>query len=115
MGIPLINTRLQNFLLVALLIVLDTLMIVTGWSLAYEWRMVSIVLPSIQTVRFEVYREVVLLSLPLWIFIFALCRLYNREELLGGPQEYGNIVKGCVIGFAALIALSMFMRTPDLA
>ena len=57
----------------------------------------------------------VLYALPLWIAIFALCRLYNREELLGGPQEYGNVVKGCLIGFAALIGVSIFIRTPDLA
>lgn len=109
------RTRTQNLVLIAVLVTLDALMVLLGWGLAYEWRAVSDFLPSISTVRYEVYRDVVLVSLPLWIFIFALCRLYDREELLGGPQEYGNVVKGCLIGFAALIAVSMFMKTPDLA
>lgn len=109
------RTRTQNLLLIAVLVTLDALMILFGWWLAYEWRAISDFLPSIASVRFEQYRGVVLVSLPLWLFIFALCRLYDREELLGGPQEYGNVVKGCVIGFAALIAVSMFMKTPDLA
>src|SRR5581483_2911289 len=60
------------------------------------------------------YFQVVLIALPFWLIIFALCRLYDREELLGGPQEYGNIVKGCLIGFAALIAVSIFIKTPEL-
>jgi lipopolysaccharide/colanic/teichoic acid biosynthesis glycosyltransferase len=107
--------RTQNLVLIAVLVTLDLLMILAGWSLAYEWRFVSNYLPSIASIPYEVYRAVVVVSLPLWIFIFALCRLYDRDELLGGPQEYGNVVKGCLIGFAALIAVSMFIRTPDLA
>lgn len=109
------RTRTQNLVLIAVLVTLDALMILLGWRLAYEWRAVSDFLPSLAAVRFEQYRQVVLLSLPLWIFIFALCRLYDRDELLGGPQEYGNVVKACLIGFAALIAVSMFIKTPDLA
>lgn len=109
------RTRTQNLVLIAALVTLDILMILAGWSLAYQWRMVSDFLPSILTIHFVVYRDVVLVSLPIWISIFALCRLYDREELLGGPQEYGNVVKACLIGFAALIAVSMFMKTPDLA
>jgi lipopolysaccharide/colanic/teichoic acid biosynthesis glycosyltransferase len=109
------SAHTQNLVLIAVLVALDALMILTGWWLAYEWRMVSDFLPAIQSERFQMYREVVLMALPLWIAIFAFCRLYDREELLGGPQEYGNVVKGCLIGFAALIGVSMFIKTPDLA
>lgn len=109
------KTRSQNFLLITVLIALDAIMILAGWWLAYQFRIETDFLPFIYTAHFESYRAVVLLALPLWIFIFALCRLYDREELLGGPQEYGNVVKGCLIGFAALIAVSMFIKTPDLA
>lgn len=109
------SAHTQNLVLIAVLVTLDALMILTGWWLAYELRMVSDFLPAIRSIRFQIYREVVFVSLPLWIFVFALCRLYDREELLGGPQEYGNVVKGCLIGFAALIGVSMFIKTPDLA
>lgn len=109
------QTRTQNPLLIGILIVVDSLMILLGWELAYEVRVAGDFLPLIATANPIEYRNVVLLALPIWIVIFALCRLYDREELLGGPQEYGNVVKGCLIGFAALIAVSLFIRTPDLA
>lgn len=105
----------QNWALVITLIVLDSFMFLLGWSLAYELRLSGEVLPYAHLVNFDQYRAVVLLALPVWILIFAVCRLYDREELLGGPQEYGNVVKGCLIGFAALIAVSTFMDIPDLA
>jgi lipopolysaccharide/colanic/teichoic acid biosynthesis glycosyltransferase len=107
--------RTQDAVLVVTLVALDALMILAGWSLAYRWRVVTDLLPSILAVPFEVYRDVVLVSLPLWIATFALCRMYDREELLGGPQEYGNVVKGCLMGFAVLSVVSVFMKTPDLA
>lgn len=109
------ETRKQNVVLIVTLVVLDSLMILGGWLLAYRLRIQSDILPYNFTANFDDYRNVVLVALPLWLGIFALCRLYNREELLGGPQEYGNVVKGCLIGFAALIAVSTFMRDPDLA
>jgi lipopolysaccharide/colanic/teichoic acid biosynthesis glycosyltransferase len=107
--------RKQNLILIGTLIVLDAVMIIAGWSLAYQLRIGSDILPYNFNVNPDQYRNAVLYALPLWIIIFALCRLYNREELLGGPQEYGNIVKGCLIGFAAMIAVSIFIRTPELA
>lgn len=107
--------RKQNLILVGTLIVLDTLMIVAGWSLAYQLRIGGDVLPYYYTANPDHYRNVVLFSLPIWILVFALCRLYDRDELLGGPQEYGNIVKGCLIGLALLVMVSLFIRTPDLA
>ncbi len=109
------ETRKQNVVLIVTLVVLDSLMILGGWLLAYRLRIQSDILPYNFTANFDEYRDVVLVALPLWLGIFALCRLYNREELLGGPQEYGNVVKGCLIGFAALIAVSTFLRVPDLA
>lgn len=109
------ETRTQNFVLIATLVTLDAVMIALGWFFAYELRVAGNVLPYFYTANPYDYLKVVLVALPLWIVIFALCRLYNREELLGGPQEYGNVVKGCVIGFAALIGVSVYMRTPDLA
>ncbi|MCC7162370.1 MAG: sugar transferase [Anaerolineae bacterium] len=109
------ESRRQNIVLIVTLVALDSLMILTGWLFAYHLRIQSDILPFNFKANFVDYRNVVLVSLPLWLGIFALCRLYNREELLGGPQEYGNVVKGCLIGFAALIAVSTFLRVPDLA
>lgn len=105
----------QNLILVSTLVVLDVLMILAGWLLAYQLRIAGDLFPYYYTANPEQYRNVVFLSLPVWILVFALCRMYDREELLGGPQEYGNIVKGCLIGFAGLVIIAIFTRTPDLA
>lgn len=109
------SARAQNMVLVALLILVDAFMIMMGWGLAYVLRIGGVFLPFEYPVEPEQYRNVVLIALPFWIGIFALSRLYDREELLGGPHEYGNVVKGCVFGFAALMAVSLFIKTPDLA
>lgn len=109
------DTNKQNWVLVTSLVALDSAMILLGWASAYVLRVQGDILPYYSFANFEQYRDVVLLALPFWILIFATCRLYDREELLGGPQEYGSVVKGCLIGFAALIAVSLFIRTPDLA
>lgn len=90
-------------------------MILLGWWVAFELRVDSDFLPYFGNAQPDEARLLVLMTLPLWLGIFALCRLYDREELLGGPQEYGNVVKGCLFGFAALIVVSMFARMPDLA
>jgi len=109
------STRTQNFVLIAVLVALDASMILLGWWLAYILRLDTDFLPSIANARPEQYRDVVFLTLPIWLTIFALCRLYDREELLGGPQEYGNVVKGCLIAFAAMMIVSLFIKMPHLA
>ncbi len=110
-----VSMRNQKIILIGTLVLLDAAMIVIGWSLAYQLRITGEILPYYYTANPEQYRNVVLYALPLWIIIFGLCRLYDRDELLGGPQEYGNVVKGCLIGFAAMVGVSILIRTPDLA
>jgi len=100
---------------VTLLIFVDAFMIMMGWGLAYVLRIGGDLLPYDYPADPEHYRNVVLIALPFWILIFALARLYDREALLGGPHEYGNVVKGCLFGFAALMTVSLFIKTPDLA
>lgn len=107
--------RTQNLILIPLLVCVDVSMILLGWWLASILRWQNALFPYFGQATPEQARELVILSLPLWLGVFALCRLYDREELLGGPQEYGNLVKGCLIGFAGMIILSVFVRTPDLA
>lgn len=109
------RTRVQTLILVALLICADVLMIVTGWGIAFFLRAHNDTWPFEFFSIPVYYRDLVLLALPLWILAFALAHLYDREALLGGPHEYGNVVKGCLFGFAALMAVSFLIKTPDLA
>ena len=104
------STRTQNWILVGSLVILDALVILFGWWLAYELRLGTEIFPYYGTARIEEYQAVVFRSLPFWLALFAFCRLYDRDELLGGPQEYGNVVKGCLFGFAALNIVSMFAK-----
>lgn len=109
------TTRIQNLILIAVLVVADTVAVLGGWWLAYVLRIGGDFLPYYSPAQPEQYLGLILMSLPAWILIFALNRMYDRDELLGGPDEYGNVVKGCLIGFAALMAISVFTRTPDVA
>lgn len=107
--------RTQNLILIPLLVCVDVCMILLGWWLAAIFLWKNALFPYLGPATPEQARELVILSLPLWLGVFALCRLYDREELLGGPQEYGNLVKGCLISFAGMIILSVFLRSPELA
>ncbi len=104
------SNRTQKFVLIAVLVMLDALTILFAWWLAYELRLDSELIPYFGDARPEEYRDIILASLPLWLIIFAFCRLYDREELLGGPQEYGNVVKGSLLGFVTLVIMSMFVK-----
>jgi len=114
-GEPKRAMRKQKVVLIGTLVLLDVTMIIAAWAMAYHLRITGEILPYHPTADPKQYRNIVLYALPLWIIIFGLCRLYDREELLGGPQEYGNVVKGCLISFAAMVGVSILMRPADFA
>lgn len=49
------------------------------------------------------YRTLVLVLLPVWLVIFSSLGLYNRQNLLGGTQEYARVFRGTTIGFLIVI------------
>lgn len=58
------------------------------------------------------YLRVVAVLLPIWLLIFALFGLYNRQNLVSGTKEYSLVFRACTIGFLMII-VSGFLQ-PEL-
>jgi len=93
----------ERIIVVALLVVLDTLAVVVALVLAYCLRF-----GLDQPHKFDAYMRMTALAVPVFLGIFAYSRLYDTHLLFGGPQEYANVVKSCTFGVIALTMLSFW-------
>lgn len=93
----------ERSLVVASLVVLDTLAVVLALVLAYYLRF-----GLDQAHKFDVYMRMTAVAVPVFLAIFAYSRLYDTHFLFGGPQEYANVVKACTFGVIALTMLSFW-------
>jgi exopolysaccharide biosynthesis polyprenyl glycosylphosphotransferase len=88
------------------LIVSDFLMVGLGFRSAYFIRFEL----SIDIFRLDVipniafYQNMVFVLIPVWLLIFALMGLYNRQNLLGGTQEYSLVFNATTAGMIILMA-----------
>jgi exopolysaccharide biosynthesis polyprenyl glycosylphosphotransferase len=101
-----IPRQLQWRLFTASLIVSDVLMSSLAFRLAYFSRFelgLGIFYQNIDP-PIEFYQRLVLIFVPLWLGIFALMGLYDRQKLLGGPQEYSLVFNGTTVGMVLVIA-----------
>ena len=55
------------------------------------------------------YRLFLLVSIPLWLIIFAALGLYRADGLLGGLGEYTAVLRGSMGGVIAIVILSFFL------
>ncbi len=58
----------------------------------------------------EFYRLLVFILIPIWLVVYALTGLYNRQNLLGGTREYALIFNATTIGMFLVIAVG-FLST----
>jgi exopolysaccharide biosynthesis polyprenyl glycosylphosphotransferase len=88
------------------LILVDILMIGLSFRLAYFVRFeLSLSIFQLEiTPEIEFYRTMVFVMIPLWIFIFAAMGLYNRQNLLGGTQEYSLVFTATIVGMLIVIS-----------
>lgn len=93
-------------LLTISLVIADFLMVDLGFRTAYFFRFelnINVfrldVLPDI-----DFYQAMIIFLIPLWILIFALMGLYNRQHLLGGTQEYALVFNATTAGMLILMA-----------
>ena len=68
------------------------------------------VLPYYNPVFPEFYLRLAMLSVPMWLVIFALYRLYHPENLFGGLQEYAGVVNACTVGLVGVILYGFLDR-----
>ncbi len=91
-GIEMSRSRLrldtQWLALLVLLLASDALTTWASLSLAYSVRFVSGILAYTSSFDQVAYRRFALVSVPIWLIILMLLRLYDRDYLLGGVEEY---------------------------
>ena len=93
------------------LVVSDALMTGIAFRLAYFLRFEAS-LPFFRlevAPSFEFYQHLVWFMVPIWLFIYAFAGLYNRKNLLGGPQEYSLVFNATTIGMFLMIAAGFLL------
>jgi len=88
-----------------LLIPIDILMIITAFIAAYYLRAGSTALP----VAFSEYIKWVLVTIPIWILVFAIAGLYHKHRHFKVSDEIYNIFAACSIGIMITVVI-IFMR-----
>ena len=93
------------------LVASDLLLTGIAFRLAYLLRFEA----SISLFRLEVapsfyfYQHLAFILIPIWLVIFAATGLYNRQNLLGGPQEYSLVFYATTIGMLLVIAVGFLL------
>jgi len=93
------------------LVISDLLMNGIAFRLAYYLRFETdfgIFKETIYT-SFNFYQNLVFVLIPIWIFIFWASGLYNRKNLLGGPQEYSLVFNATTIGMFLVISVGFLL------
>jgi len=91
------------------LVVGDALTLVAAFAAAYVARFRT-ELPFLEVVPHSVaqYSRLVLWSVPIWLALFAVYRLYDRRRILAGMEEYTRLANACTAGVVAIIVVSFF-------
>jgi hypothetical protein len=109
---PALFRTLQYRLLILALVVGDGAALVAAFGLAYyaclQWS------PYSSDYWAGYYAVEVGLIAGAWLLIFACFGLYDKQLLLGGTQEYENVINGCTAG-TMLVMLIEFLRRDHLA
>ncbi len=100
----------RSWILPAGLVALDVVAITAALVSAYALRFLNPWWPYYPEISPSFYLRLGLIALPLWLLLFALHRLYDPEELLGGSREYAQVFSACTMGIIAIIAYDFMMR-----
>jgi exopolysaccharide biosynthesis polyprenyl glycosylphosphotransferase len=59
----------------------------------------------------ETYLSLTLVSIPIWLGLFAIMHLYDFNNLLGGTGEYTRAINGCTSGMMLVIVAGFLVPT----
>ncbi|HJW89807.1 MAG TPA: sugar transferase [Anaerolineales bacterium] len=98
---------MQWRLFVVSLIISDILMSGLAFRLAYFIRFELSLDIFYQNLNPSIafYQRLVIIFIPVWLIVFALLGLYDRQKLLGGTQEYSLVFNGTTVGMILVIAV----------
>lgn len=102
--------RARRITLWLLLASADSFALVGAFATAYLLRFEDPWLPYFATYSLDFYSWLAFWSIPLWIGVFALYRLYDLDQLLGGVDEYVRVTHACSIGVIVIIFYSFLDR-----
>lgn len=86
------------------LIITDTLMLIAAFSLAYWLRFQGGITLAPEVLPFaQRYVGLITVLVPSWLCLFALMRLYDVRQLLGGTREYSRTFNACSSGMMLVI------------
>lgn len=95
---------------------LDALALLLTFVLAYVIRFqLDLTIFRVGNESPSFYTQIVLWSLPAWLVLFVLYRLYDRRFIFVGAQEYGRVFSACTGGTLGIIVVSFFFETPNVA
>ena len=110
-SIPLRLTYDRQWLILrGALLLLDALVVYGSLSLAYAVRIGSGLLAYSSTHDPVIYQRFTVVSVPVWLAVFALFGLYRRDNLLGGLDEYRRAVQACTTCILLIVLYSFFWR-----
>jgi len=106
------STRSAWNVIIAGLLVADTLALVAAFAVAYLIRFKTGV-PYLNTPEHRIvfYSTIAFAAIPVWIGIFALHRLYDRHFVFTCFQEYTRVINACMAGMLALVLMSFLDET----
>ncbi len=88
------------------LVIVDVLMIGIAFRLAYYIRFQSSIEFFFQNIKpnLNFYQNLAVILIPVWLVVFLVLGLYDRQQLLGGTKEYSMVFNGTTVGMMLLIA-----------
>ncbi len=96
--------------LIIALLATDTLVLSLSFFLAYLLRFQNPLWPYLRIPSPAHYRQMALVAVPVWLAVLALYRLYDPEEILGGTQEYVQIINACTTATVGLVLYGFVLR-----
>lgn len=101
--------NVQWRMLVLVLGFLDIAGVAVAFALAYlirlKWGLPFLETPSHSL---DFYVALAYVAVPVWLAIFAVYHLYDRQYLLGGVREYTAVINACTVGMVVVIVASFF-------
>ncbi|MCJ7823670.1 MAG: sugar transferase, partial [Anaerolineales bacterium] len=102
---PRISEFWQWSLYLATLVINDIVLTGAAFRIAY-WIRFDLTLPIFKLdadPSFVYYERLVILTIPLWVLVFAVIGLYQRQNLLGGTNEYALFFRATTFGLLLVI------------
>ncbi|MBL6983926.1 MAG: sugar transferase [Anaerolineales bacterium] len=110
-----VQVKYQKVLLISILVIGDLLMVSLASWLAWYIQFSRGTLISGTSTDLGPFTLNVLLPTIVFVSIFALSGLYDRDHLFGGAKEYGLVFQGCNYGMVALLLTSYLSQSQPLS